>query len=134
MIVLLIASMLAVEDRATAPSFRGEGDGKIVLLEVPENVSLEFFVVQCARVGDDGAVFEGYRSGEKARPAEARADEDYRDEDSRVAFRIENGSRPFVSGDTFSFVTFEDISRIDELLKRWVDQYVKWIISREERA
>jgi GWxTD domain-containing protein len=136
MIVLLIASVLAglTEDRATAPSFRGEGDGRIVLLEVPENVSLEFFVVQCARAGEEGAVFEVYRSGERGRPAEARAGEDYRDEETRVAFRIETGSRPFAPGDTFSFVTFEDVSRIDELLRRWVDQYVKWIISREERA
>ena len=119
-------------DRATEPSFRGEGDGRIVLLEVPENVSLEFFVVQCARADESGGVFEVYRAGERA--GEARAGEAYRDEDSRVSFRIETGTRPFAAGDTFSFVTFEDISRIDELLERWLDQYVKWIISREERA
>jgi GWxTD domain-containing protein len=137
MIVLLIATALTAPqaDRATAPSFRGQGDGRIVLLEVPENVSLEFFVVQCARAEEpEGAVFEVYRSGERGSPSEARAGEIYREEKSRVAFRIEDGPTPFAPGDTFSFVTFEDLSRIDELLERWVDQYVKWIISREERA
>ncbi len=139
MIVLLIASALTAlqappQDRATTPSFRGEGDGEIVLLEVPENVSLEFFVVQCAGADPAGAVFEVYRSGERASPGEARAGEVYRDEKSHVAFRIEAGTRPFSLGDTFSFVTFEDASRIDDLLERWIEEYVKWIISREERA
>jgi GWxTD domain-containing protein len=138
MSALLLASAFAMfqADRATAPSFRGEGDGAIVLLEVPEDVPLEFFFVQCARAGEpggDAGVFEVYRSGERA-PGEARVGEVYRDEESRVSFRIETGSRPFAPGDTFSFVTFEDISRIDELLERWLDEYVKWIISREERA
>ncbi len=136
MIVLLIASALTAlqVDRATAPSFRGAGDGKIVLLEVPENVSLEFFVVQCARTDEGISVFEVFRSGEPGSPSEARAGEIYRDEKSRVGFRIEPGAIPFAPGDTFSFVTYENISRIDELLDRWIDQYVKWIISREERA
>lgn len=124
--------MLQVE-RATSPSFRGEGDGKLVVLEVPENVPLEFFVVQCARAEEGGAVFEVFRSGEPGRPGQARAGEIYRDEKSRVSFRIDSGSAAFAPGDTFSFVTFEDISRIDELLERWLEQYVKWIISREER-
>lgn len=120
-------------ERATAPSFRGTGDGKLVVLEVPENVSLEFFIVQCARAGEGGAVFEVFRTGGPASPGEARAGEVYRDEKSRVSFRIENGSTPFAPGDTFSFVTFEDVFRIDELLDRWLEQYVKWIIAREER-
>ncbi|MGH9389221.1 MAG: GWxTD domain-containing protein, partial [Vicinamibacteria bacterium] len=133
-----IAIQAAIDERSTAPSFRGEGDGKIVLLEVPENVSLEFFVVQCARAGEpdepeQAAVFEVYRSGEPGTPSEARAGEIYREEKSRVAFRIEAGATPFAPGDTFSFVTFEDVSRIDELLDRWLEQYVKWIVSREER-
>lgn len=121
-------------ERATAPSFRGEGDGKLVVLEVPENVPLEFFVVQCARAEEGGAVFEVFRAGEPASPGEARAGEIYREEKLRVSFRIDNGTLPFAPGDTFSFVTFEDVSRIDELLDRWLEQYVKWIISREERA
>src|SRR5262245_48945245 len=135
MIVLLIASALTAlqADRATAPTFRGEGDGGIVLLEVPENVSLEFFVVQCARADEGGAVFDVYRSGERGRPAEARVGEVYREEKSHVSFRIDPGTRSFAPGDTFSFVTFEDVSRIDELLDRWLDEYVRWIISREER-
>jgi len=120
-------------DRATAPSFRGEGDGNLVILEVPENVSLDFFVVQCAHAEDAETVFEVYRSGEPASPAKARAGEIYREEASSVSFRIEPGALPFAPGDTFSFVTFEDVSRIDELLDRWVEQYVKWILSREER-
>ncbi len=133
--LLLLASTLAglQVDRATAPSFRGQGDGKLVVLDVPENVSLDFFVVQCARVEDAGAVFEVYRSGEPASPAKVRAGEIYRDETSSVSFRIEPGALPFAPGDTFSFVTFEDVSRIEELLDRWLEQYVKWIISREER-
>jgi GWxTD domain-containing protein len=133
--LLLIASTLAALQvgRATAPSFRGVGDGKLVVLEVPENVPLGFFVVQCARAEDAETVFEVYRSGEPASPAEARAGEIYREEKSRVSFRIEAGTLPFAPGDTFSFVTFEDVSRIDELLDRWLDQYVKWILSREER-
>ena len=100
---------------------------------MPENVSLEFFVVQCVRAEDDETVFEVYRSGEPAGPEKARAGEVYREEESRVSFRIEAGTLPFAPGDTFSFVTFEDVSRIDELLDRWLEQYVKWIISREER-
>jgi len=108
-------SRLQVET-ATAPSFRGEGDGKLVVLDVPENVPLEFFVGQCARVEEAGAVFEVYRSGEPASPANARTGEIYREEKSRVSFRIEAGTLPFAPGDTFSFVTFEDVSRIDELL------------------
>jgi len=133
--LLLIASTLAglQVERATAPGFRGEGDGKLVVLEVPENVSLDFFVVQCARAGDGETLFEVYRSGEPASPAEARRGEVYREENARVSFRIEAGTLPFAPGDTFSFVTFEDVSRIDELLDRWLEQYVKWIISREER-
>ncbi|HSF15951.1 MAG TPA: GWxTD domain-containing protein [Vicinamibacteria bacterium] len=121
-------------ERATRPTFRGEGDGRLILLEIPEKVSLEFFVVQCARAGDDGAVFEVYRSGEPARPGEVRVGEVFLEEKSRVSFRIEVGATPFAPGDTFSFVTFEDVSRIDDLLDRWLDEYVRWIISREEKA
>jgi GWxTD domain-containing protein len=133
--LLLSSALLSLQaERATAPSFRGAGDGRLVLLEVPENVSLEFFIVQCARTGEEGAVFEVYRSGERASPGEARAGETYQEEKSRVSFRIEAGSRSFAPGDTFRFVTFEDVSRIDELLDRWLNEYVRWIISREERA
>ena len=89
-------------ERATAPSLRGEGDGKLVVLEVPENVPLEFFVVQCARVEEGGAVFEVFRSGEPASPGEVRPGEIYREEKSRVSFRIEDGTLPFAPGDTFS--------------------------------
>jgi GWxTD domain-containing protein len=135
MILLLFASTFAAlqVERATAPGFRGEGDGTLVVLEVPENVPLDFYVVQCARADEGGAVFEVYRSGEAASPAEAREGEVYREEKSHVSFRIDAGPRTFSAGDTFSFVTFEDVSRIDELLDRWLQQYVKWIISREER-
>lgn len=45
-------------ERATAPSFRGTGDGNLVILEVPENVPLEFFIVQCARAEEGRAVFD----------------------------------------------------------------------------
>ncbi len=129
---LLVLSFAAPPvERATAPSFRGEGDGKLVVLEVPENVSLDFFVVQCADA--DETLFEVYRSGQRAVPGEARAGEVYREEMLRVSFRIDPGPIPFADGDTFSFVTFEDVSRIDELLDRWLEQYVKWIVSREER-
>jgi GWxTD domain-containing protein len=139
--LLLVASILAwlqssstsPRERATAPGFRGEGDGKLLVLEVPENVSLDFFVVQCARVEDDGSVFEVYRSGEPASPPTAPPGETYREEKSGVSFRIEPGPLPFAPGDTFSFVTFEDVSRIDDLLDRWLEQYVKWILSREEK-
>ena len=134
-LLLILGTLAALQlERATAPSFRGEGDGKLIVLEVPENVPLEFFVVQCARAGEGGAVFEVFRTGEPASPGEARAGEIYREEKLRVSFRIDNGTLPFAPGDTFSFVTFEDVSRIDELLDRWLEQYVKWIISREERA
>jgi GWxTD domain-containing protein len=134
-LLLVLSALAALQvERATAPTFRGTGDGKLVVLEVPENVSLEFFIVQCARVEEGGAAFEVFRSGAAASPREAHAGEVYREEKSRVSFRIETGSRPFAPGDTFSFVTFEDVSRIDELLDRWLDQYVRWIISREERA
>jgi GWxTD domain-containing protein len=129
----LIALQSSPDERATAPSFRGQGDGKLVLLEVPENVSLEFFVVQCARADDTGDVFEVFRSGTRASPREVRAGEAYRDDKSRVSFRVDAGASPFAPGDTFSFVTFEDVSRVDELLERWLDEYVRWIISREER-
>ncbi len=133
---LLIAAALAAlqAERATAPGFRGQGDGKLVLLEVPENVSLEFFVVQCARADETETVFEVFRSGAKASPGEAPAGEVYREEKSRVSFRIDAGTTPFTPGDTFSFVTFEDVSKVDDLLDRWLNQYVKWIISREERS
>jgi hypothetical protein len=37
---LILRTFAALQvERATAPSFRGEGDGKLVVLEVPENVS-----------------------------------------------------------------------------------------------
>lgn len=132
--LLLLALAAAASERATEPAFSGRGDGTLVVLEAPENVSLEFYVVQCSRA-DDGApaVFDVFRSGRKAQPAIARAGEIYREEDSRVAFRVEGGSSPFAVGDRFSFATYEDVSEIDELLDRWVEQYVKWIISREER-
>ncbi|MGH9333448.1 MAG: GWxTD domain-containing protein, partial [Vicinamibacteria bacterium] len=134
--LLLLALTLAAGAgaRATAPSFHGEGDGKLVVLEVPENVSLDFFVVQCARADDsDAPLFEVFRSGNPASPAKTREGEVYRETESNVSFRIEPGEKPFIPGDTFSFVTFEDVSRIDELLDRWLEQYVKWIISREEK-
>jgi GWxTD domain-containing protein len=133
-LLLILWTLAALQvERTTAPSFRGGGDGKLVVLEVPENVSLDFFVVQCARAGDAKTVFEVYRSGKSATPPEARPGEIYLEEESRVSFRIEAGALPFTPGDTFSFVTFEDVSRIDELLDRWLEQYVKWILSREER-
>jgi GWxTD domain-containing protein len=129
MILLLIATALAPE-RATEPSFRGAGNGSLVVLEVPEKVSLEFFVVQRARA-EDGAAFDVFRSGKRA--GEARVGEVFADPESRVSFRIDAGDRPFAPGDTFSFVTFEDISKVDKLLERWLDEYVRWIISREEK-
>jgi GWxTD domain-containing protein len=132
--LLLLALAAAVSDRATEPAFSGRGDGRLVVLEAPEDVALEFYAVQCSRA-DEGAaaIFDVFRSGRKAKPESARVGEIYREEDSRVAFRIEGGPSAFAVGDRFSFATYEDVSAIEELLDRWVEQYVKWIISREER-
>jgi GWxTD domain-containing protein len=129
-----LALAVAAFERATEPAFSGRGDGKLVVLEAPENVSLEFYVVQCARADEgEAAVFDVFRSGRKAKPASARVGDIYREEESGVAFRLDGGSSPFAVGDRFSFATYEDVSEIDVLLDRWVEQYVKWIISREER-
>jgi GWxTD domain-containing protein len=118
-------------ERATEPTFRGQGGGKLVVLEVPEKASLDFFVVRCAEVEAEGCIFEVFRSGEDA--GEADEGELYRDERSGVEFRIEPGTPPFAVGDTLSFVTFEDVSKLGELVERWAEQYVKWILSREEK-
>ncbi len=132
--ILLLALAVAASERATVPAFSGRGDGTLVVLEAPENVSLDFYVVQCARAEEgEAAIFDVFRSGEKAQPERALAGEVYREATSKVSFRIEEGGAPFAIGDRFSFVTFEDVSKIDALLERWVEQYVKWIISREEK-
>jgi GWxTD domain-containing protein len=117
--------------RATEPTFRGQGGGTLVVLEVPENAALDFFVVRCARVEDESCTFDVFRSGEDA--GKVGEGEPYRDETSGVELRIEGATPPFAAGDTFSFVTFEDVSKLDALVERWAEQYVKWILAREEK-
>jgi GWxTD domain-containing protein len=118
-------------ERATEPTFRGQGGGTLTVIDVPEKAGLDFFVVECVAVLGDRCTFAVFRSGEKAGRAEEGAD--YLEEASGVRFRIEPRAPPFAFGDTFSFVTFEDVSKLDELVERWAEQYVKWILSREEK-
>ncbi len=136
--LLLVAAIASLQtnpaERATVPDFQGEGDGQLQLLAVPESAALEFYLVRCTRSAPGGGTFEVVRSGKEASPPVVEAGEIYLERDTRVSFRIEPGGSDFVVGDTFSFVTYEDADEVDALFDRWMNQYVKWIVSREERG
>ncbi|MFQ5789310.1 MAG: GWxTD domain-containing protein, partial [Acidobacteriota bacterium] len=129
----LVASESEVTEHVTQPSFTGRGSGRLTLLRVPEDVPLEFYTVRCTRSMPGGGAFSVTRSGEDAVPPTVDVGVTYTERESQVSFRIEAGETDFWVGDTFSFVTYQDIEAIDKLFDRWVKEYVKWIISREER-
>jgi GWxTD domain-containing protein len=122
-----------VAERTTRPTFRGLGTGTLTLLSVPENVPLEFYTVRCTGAAAGAGIFSVKRSGKDAEPPTAQAGEAYTDVDRLVSFRIDAGETDFAAGDTFSFVTYADPAELDALFDRWLNQYVKWIISREEK-
>ncbi|MEE9180260.1 MAG: GWxTD domain-containing protein, partial [Vicinamibacteria bacterium] len=129
----LVAARPEVTERATQPVFRGLGDGTLTIMDVPENVPLEFYTVQCVSADSDAASFSVKRSGEDAVPPTAVAGNLYQEVESGVSFRIDRGDEDFAVGDTFSFVTYPDMEELDKLFDRWMKRYVKWIISREEK-
>jgi GWxTD domain-containing protein len=81
----------------------------------------------------DGGAFSVTRSGEKATPPIARVGQLYTDSVTGVTFRVDQGDVEYAPGDTWSFACFGREEELDGVMDRWVDQYVKWIISREER-
>ena len=129
----LVTAWLEVTERATQPVFRGLGDGTLTIMNVPENVPLEFYTVQCVSTDSDPASFSVKRSGEDAVPLTAIVGDLYQEVEPGVSFRIDRGEEDFAVGDTFSFVTYPDMEELDKLFDRWVKRYVKWIISREEK-
>ena len=120
-------------ERVTHPTFQGQGNGTLTVLSVPESIPLEFYTIQCVGADPDGATFSVARSGKEASPPVLTVGGTYEDLDRGVSFRIDEGERSFAVGDTFSFVTYPTVEELDELFDDWVNRYVKWIISREER-
>lgn len=131
--VMLTALSADDRGRTSDPILEGRGNGVLTVLEVPEKVPLEFYLVQCVRPMSGGCTFSVQRSGREATPPTAVVGETYREKERHVSFRIEAGDVEFAEGDTFSFVTFSGEDSLEKLFDRWLDQYVKWIISNEER-
>jgi GWxTD domain-containing protein len=130
--LLLYASLVApAAERATVPVFQGKGTGALTLLSLPEKVSLDFYLVQCIQAAPDGGTFLVSRSEGKA--GTVAVGQIYTDPASGLSLRIDDGEVDFSVGDAWSFATFPRREELDRLFNRWVDQYVKWIISREER-
>jgi len=128
---LAAISVLSAAERATEPIFRGKGTGRLSLLDVPEKVAVEFYLVQCIQSAPDGGTFSVSRSGEKGRTV--AVGQTFTDPATGVSLKVDDGDVDFAVGDAWSFATFPRQEELDQLLERWVDQYVKWIISREER-
>ena len=120
-------------ERATQPTFQGDGKGTLTILSVPENVPLEFYTIRCVSAGPDAAKFSVLRSGKEANPPVLKVGENYVEADLGVSFRIDSEGTPFSLGDSFGFVTFPSQGELNALFDRWVNQYVKWIISIEEK-
>lgn len=131
LIVVVAALAPSASERATEPVFRGKGRGTLTLIAVPEKIQVEFYLVQCIQAAPDGGTFAVSRSGEKARTV--AVGQTFTDPATGVSLRIEDGDVDFAVGDAWSFATFSRREDLDRLLDRWVNQYVKWIISREER-
>ena len=133
---LLAASLLAtqteVSDRSTRPTLRGLGSGTLVLLAIDEQVPLEFYTLECTSASEP-VTFAVRRSGKEATPPIVTLGEVYTDVDRGVSLRIDPGDEPFASGDTFSFVTYREPKELGDLFDRWLKEYVKWIIAKEER-
>ncbi|MGH9460090.1 MAG: hypothetical protein ACRD1X_02650, partial [Vicinamibacteria bacterium] len=68
---LLLALALSVAqsaaERATQPTFLGQGDGTLTILSVPEKVPLEFYTIRCVSAGPV-TTFSVTRSGKEANP------------------------------------------------------------------
>ncbi len=133
LVLALVAARPEVTERATRPVLQGLGDGTLTIVDVPENVPLEFYTVQCVSADSDAISFSVKRSGEDGVPPTTVVGNLYQEVESGVSFRINSGNDDFAVGDTFSFVTYPDVEELDKLFDRWVNQYVKWIVSREER-
>jgi GWxTD domain-containing protein len=129
----LVAARPEVTERATQPVLQGLGNGTLTIMDVPENVPLEFYTVQCVSADSDAVSFSVKRSGEDAVPPTVVVGNLYQEVERGVTFRIDRGNEDFAAGDTFSFVTYPDKEELDKLFDRWMKRYVKWIISREER-
>src|SRR3989304_2439286 len=130
----LLRAQAEIAERVTRPTFQGQGNGTLTVLSVPENVPLEFYTVRCETAGGEAATFSVTRSGKEASPPILTVGEDYRESDRGIVFRIDQGQRSFQVDDTFSFVTYPNLEELHRLFDNWVNQYVKWIISREEKA
>ena len=131
-VVLSVAQ--SAPERATRPTFLGQGDGNLTILRVPENVPLEFYTIRCVSAGPEAATFSVMRSGKEANPPDMTVGRDYEEAERHVSLRIDSGQKLFAAGDTFSFVTYPNLDALDDLFDRWVNQYVRWIISREEKS
>jgi len=134
LVLALLSAQAEIAERVTRPTFQGQGDGTLTILSVPENVPLEFYTVRCESAGGEAATCSVTRSGKEASPPILTVGKDYRERDRGIAFRIDQGPRGFQVGDTFSFVTYPNLEELHRLFDNWVNQYVKWIISREEKA
>jgi GWxTD domain-containing protein len=133
-LALVLSVAQSLPERVTQPTFLGQGDGNLTILSVPEKVPLEFYTIRCVSAEPSGATFSVLRSGKDANPPGMTAGQDYEEAERLVSFRIDAGEKPFAVGDTFSFVTYPNLDALNDLFDRWVNQYVKWIISREEKA
>ena len=109
-VLALLSAQAEIAERVTRPTFQGQGDGILTVVSVPENVPLEFYTVRCESAGGTAATFSVTRSGKEASPPILTVGEDYRERDRGIAFRIDQGQRSFQVGDTFSFVTYPNLS------------------------
>jgi GWxTD domain-containing protein len=130
LILALAGTPQQENERSSQPSFAGKGNGALLVIDVPDKVPLEFYVVEFTSA--TGA-YTVTRSGEKANPPTGEVGKVYTETSRGVSFRIDPGDVDFAVGDRFSFVTFSNVEELDDLFDQWVNQYVKWIISREER-
>jgi GWxTD domain-containing protein len=133
-LALVLSAFQSAPERATQPTFLGQGDGTLTILSAPENVPLEFYTIRCVSAGSGAATFSVMRSGREANPPDMTVGESYEEAERHVSLRIDAGEKLFSVGDTFSFVTYPHLDALDDLFDRWVNQYVEWIISREEKA
>lgn len=133
-VALVVWAAQSTPPRATQPTFQGEGDGTLTVVSVPENVPLEFYTIRCESADPPAPTFSVTRSGEAASPSTLTVGETYRESDRGVSLQITDGQTGFAVGDTFSFVTYPNVEELNDLFDRWANQYVKWIISREEKS
>ena len=110
LVLSLLSAQAEIAERATRPTFQGQGDGTLTVLSVPEKAPLEFYTVRCESADGKAATFSVSRSGKNAAPPTLTVGDVYRETDRGIAFRIDEGQRAFEVGDTFGFVTYPNLS------------------------